>query len=345
MQSAKTKWIGDWITPKNILVCALIVPVLLIPFFYKGGAALLPMHLVIMVASYIVLAQTWNILSGLTGMFSLGHATFYGLGGYALAVAMIKLKLNPLVGLAAGIVLSAFFGLLLGAISSRLTGFFFTISTIALAQVIRTIAMQWTPITNSITGLKIFRPAVPRMVFFYAAIAMAIAVSIFFAYLRRSRMGSMFVAIRENIHLARSLGVDVVRYKTISSVIAAMIASVVGSFITYYIQVVDPNYLSPIISEKIIMVTIIGGMGYAWGPIFGSVLILLEEFIRGTLGARYAPLATTLYGVILIVLMLFKPNGIVSINLKRSFGMAAAALMPQKAVNSSQLSNQPSKGK
>ena len=261
MQSAKTEWIGDRITPKNILVCVLIVPVLLLPFFYKGGAALLPLPLVIMVASYIVLAQTWNILSGLTGMFSLGHATFYGLGGYALAVAMIKLKLNPLVGLAAGIVLSAFFGLLLGAISSRLTGFFFTISTIALAQVIRTIAMQWTPITNSITGLKIFRPVVPRMMFFYAAIAMAVGVSLFFAYLRRSRIGSMFVAIRENIHLARSLGVDVVRYKTISSVIAAMIASVVGSFITYYIQVVDPNYLSPIISEKIIMVTIIGGMG------------------------------------------------------------------------------------
>jgi branched-chain amino acid transport system permease protein len=112
-----------------------------------------------------------------------------------------------------------------------------------------------------------------------------------------------------------------------------MIASVVGSFITYYIQVVDPNYLSPIISEKIIMVTIIGGMGYAWGPIFGSVLILLEEFIRGTLGARYAPLATTLYGIILIVFMLFRPNGIVSINLKRSFGMAIAALMPSKSIN------------
>jgi branched-chain amino acid transport system permease protein len=174
------------------------------------------------------------------------------------------------------------------------------------------------------------------MVFFYAAIAMAAAVSIFFAFLRRSRTGSMFVAIRENVHLARSLGVNVVRYKTVSSVIAAMIASVVGSFITYYIQVVDPNYLSPIISEKIIMVTIIGGMGYAWGPVFGSVLILLEEFIRGTLGARYAPLAATLYGVILIVFMLFRPNGIVSINLKRSFAMGAAALTPSKNIAAAQ---------
>jgi branched-chain amino acid transport system permease protein len=332
VQNAEIKEIDKmkWISPKSIAVCVVMIPVLLIPFFYKGGAALLPMHLVIMVSSYIALAQTWNILSGLTGMFSLGHAAFYGLGGYALAVAMVKLGLNPLIGMAAGIVLSAFFGLLLGAISSRLTGFFFTISTIALAQVIRTVAMQWTAVTNSITGLKIFRPVVSRMMFFYVAIALAVSVSMFFVYLRRSRMGSMFVAIRENVHLARSLGVNVVRYKTISSVITAMIAAVVGSFITYYIQVVDPNYLSPLVSDKIIMVTIIGGMGNVWGPIFGSVLILLEESIRGTLGARYAPLATALYGVILIVFMLFRPKGIVSINLKRSFQMAIAALTPEK---------------
>jgi branched-chain amino acid transport system permease protein len=307
-----------------------MIPVLLIPFLYKGGARLLPMHLVIMVACYITLAQSWNVLSGLTGMFSLGHASFYGLGGYALAVAMMKFKLHPLVGLAIGIVLAAAFGLLIGMISSKLTGFYFTMSTIALAQVLHTIAIQWTSMTNSINGVKIFRPIVPRIVFFYTAIAMAVAVSIFFVYLRRSRVGSMFVAIRENANLARSLGVNVIKYKTLSSVIAASIAAVVGSFSAYYVQVVDTTYLSTLISQKVIMVTIIGGLGHAWGPIFGAVLILIEETVRGKLGARYAPLATATYGIILIVFMIWKPNGIVSINLKRSFNAALSALTPTK---------------
>jgi branched-chain amino acid transport system permease protein len=308
-----------------------MIPVLLIPYLYKGGAAMLPMHLVIMVSSYIALAQTWNILSGLAGMFSLGHATFYGLGGYAMAIGMMKFNVHPFVGFVAGIALSAAFGLLLGAISSKLTGFYFTMSTIALLQVLHTVAIQWAPMTNSINGVKIIRPIVPRVVFFYTAIAMAAAVSLFFVYLRRSRMGSMFVAIRENVHLARSLGVNIVRYKTTASVIAASIAAVVGAFITYYVQVVDPTYMSALVSQRLIMVTIIGGVGHAWGPVLGSVLILLEEFIRGSFGARYAPLATALFGLILIVCMLWKPDGIVSIRLRRSFDMARAALTPQKS--------------
>ncbi|GHV46256.1 branched-chain amino acid ABC transporter permease [Synergistales bacterium] len=326
MENSKVKWIS-W---KSFFVCIVMVPVLLIPYFFKGPRALLPMHLVIVISSYIALAQTWNILSGLTGMFSLGHAAFYGLGGYGVAVAMVKLQFSPWFGLMMGILLAAFFGMMIGFISSRLTGFFFTISTIALSQVIHTVALQWAPVTNGVNGLKIFRPIIPRIYFFYAAIMMAVIVSTFFFCLRRSRTGSMFVAIRENAHLARSLGVNIIMYKTISSVLSASIAAVVGAFMIYYIQVASPSDLSAIVSDKIIMVTIIGGMGYAWGPVLGSVLILFEEIIRGTLGSRYAPLATALYGVVLIAFMLFRPNGIVSINLKRSFKMAIAALTPQK---------------
>jgi branched-chain amino acid transport system permease protein len=305
-----------------------MMPVLALPIFNRNGVMMLSMHYVIMIAVYIAMAQSWNILSGLTGMFSLGHSTFYAIGGYALASGIYLFKLSPAVGVLIGIILSAVFGFVLGIISSRLTGFFFTMSTIALSQVARTFALQMPDITNGVNGISIMRPPIPCTVFFYTAIGLAMISTGFFVWMRRSRMGSLFVSIRENTQLARSLGVNIVKYKTIASVIASVMASVTGSFIAYYIQVVDPSYLNSSIANKIVMVTIIGGVGNAWGPVFGSVLILLEEVIRGTMGSNYAPLATALYGVILIFFILFKSDGIVSMNLKSSISLALKALKP-----------------
>lgn len=302
------------------------VLILLIPVFDVDGSMQLIMHLVIMVSVYILLAQSWNILGGLTGLFSLGHAAFYGIGGYCIGIFMMKLGFHPLIGLLAGIILGSLFAMILGAISSRLAGLFFTISTIALGETFKAIVAQWTKITNSTNGLPIIRDSIPKEVFFYGAIALAVAGSIFFLYIRHSRFGTMFVAIRENQNLSKALGVSTTKYKTWSSVISAVMAIIAGAFIAYYIQVVDPNYLSGAVSNRIIMIVIIGGIGTVWGPILGSVIVLLEEIMRGTLGADYAPLTIVFYSVILIIIILIRPKGMVSIHISKTFKMLKKGL-------------------
>lgn len=309
------------INKKNIkyLIYALIIgPVLLIPLFNQNNSMQLPMHLVIMVCIYIFLSESWNILAGLCGLFSLGHVAFYGIGAYCLGIAMMKLKLHPFIGVIMGIVISVIFALVLGAISSKLTGFYFTMSTLALGETLRTIATQWINVTNGSNGIPLVRPIIPRYIFFYAAILLAILSVTFFIKLRKSRIGSMFVSIRENENLSKALGVNTNKYKTMAAIISAGLASIAGAFITYYIQVVDTSYMSSNISNKILIVVIIGGMGNVWGPILGSVIILLEEVMRGIFGADYAPITIAFYSVILIFFILAKPGGIISVRFQNS---------------------------
>lgn len=309
-------------TKKNnastIILAVILVILFLIPVLNINGAMALAMHLGIMTFTYILISQSWNVLAGLCGLFSLGHAAFYGLGGYCMGIFMMKLGLNPIIGLIAGILCACIFAVVLGAISSKLSGFFFTMSTIALGEVLKTAASQMISITNGSIGLAIPRPSIPRPVFYYIAFALAIAGTVFVIQLRKSRIGSMFVAIRENENLSKALGVNTNFYKTLAAVISAIMAAIGGAFMAYYIQVVDVSYLSSNISNKVVIVSIVGGIGNAFGPVFGSLVILLEELIRGKMGSDFAPLATALYSIILIAMIMIKPNGIVSINLKKS---------------------------
>ncbi len=311
-----------------IFFVALILAFILMPVIIKGDAGLLPMHLTIVVAVYVVLGVSWNLMAGITGLFSLGHAAFYGLGAYSVGVAVNKFRLPPLFGVMVGVAICILFALIIGAVSSKLSGFYFTMATIALSEVIKTIAIQWVSITNSNNGLAVKRSSIPRPVFYYSAILFAIAALLIFYLIRRSRIGSMFVSIRENSNLAQTLGVSVTKYKTLSTIISAVIASLAGSFMAYYTQVVEPNYLSSVVSNKILIVVIIGGMGSLFGPLLGSIVILLEELMRGIIGADFAPVTIILYSVILIVFILIKPTGIIGLRFSASLKNLMKATKP-----------------
>jgi len=192
-------------------------------------------------------------------------------------------------------------------------------STLALSEVLRTVAIQWSSITNSITGVSISRPIIPRYVFLYIAIAMAVLAHIFFRYIRKTPLGSLFVSVRENENLAKALGVKSTDIKTIAVVISSGLAALAGSFMAYYIHVVDITYLSFSISEKILIMVILGGIGTIWGPVLGSIIILFEELIRGVIGADFAPITIILYSIILIVVILLQPHGLSSINFNNVF--------------------------
>lgn len=305
-----------------------ILALALMPVVLSGDGGLLPMHLVIVVGIYIVLGVSWNLMAGVTGLFSLGHAAFYGIGAYSVGIFVNKLQMSPVLGVLVGVTICAVFAVIIGAVSSKLSGFYFTMATIALGEVIKTLAIQWVQVTNSNNGLAVKRPNLPRPVFFYAALIFAALALLTFYLIRRSRIGSMFVSIRENSNLAQTLAVSITKYKTLATIISAVMASLAGSFMAYYTQVVDPNYLSSTISNKIIIMVIIGGMGSLFGPLLGSFVILLEELMRGVLGANYAPLTIILYSIILIVFILLKPSGMIGLRFGASKKNLLKAIKP-----------------
>ena len=274
----------------------------------------LVLHYVIMMCVYICLGQAWNILGGLTDLFSLGNATFYGIGAYAVSVGMNMGGLSFPVCIIIGVLINVAFGFILGLVSGRLSGFFFVMATLAFGQVVKTIALQWSDITGGSNGQSIIRPEIARSTFLYVIVALAVVYTAIFIFVRKSRTGSMLVAIRENTNLAKSLGVNVLKYKTISAIISAVMSSLIGSFICYYVVSVDPtSNLNSSISTMIVMVVIVGGIGTAWGPVIGSSMILLEQVIRGNMGSTYAPLTNIIFGIILIAFMLYCPSGVMGI--------------------------------
>lgn len=318
------------IKPSYIVLGVILAGVLLIPALGGDGARVL-MHLVITMCVYIVLGQSWNVLAGMTGLFSLGQAAFYGIGGYSLAISIVKLKLGPVVGILLGLSLACLLAVVLGAVSSRLGGLFFAIATEMLAKSVNSIVTQWTKMTNGTNGIPIpSKLNLSREVFFYVAILFAAAAVFFYWWLRRSRLGSMFVSIRENQNLSSSLGVNTTKYKTYASIISSLMAALAGMFMAYYVRVIDPNFLGDDVFNRILIIVIVGGTGTLWGPVLGSSVVLLEEMIKSTLGATYAPVTIIIYSLVLIIVMLVRPKGIISINVKKSLDTVLKSLGLEK---------------
>ena len=263
------------------------------------------------IISYTIIG---GILGGLTDLFSLGNATFYGIGAYAVSIGMSIMGWSFPVCIIAGVLVNMALGFILGMVSGRLSGFFFVMATLALGHVVKTVALQWSNITGGSNGQSIIRPEIARSTFLYVMVIMAAVYTVIFIIIRKSRTGSMLVSIRENVNLARSLGVNVLKYKTIASIISAVMSSFVGAFICYYVVSVDPtSNLNSSISTMIVLVVIVGGIGTAWGPVIGSTMILLEQIIRGNMGSSYAPLTNIIFGIVLIAFMLFCSGGVMGL--------------------------------
>ena len=333
MYNTKTNYLS-W---KSGTGAVFMIALLLVPMFNRGGSLNMLMNYVILITMNIALVQSWNIMGGLAGLFSMGHAAFFGIGAYCLAITLRAVDSGALqvahssgivLGVLLGLVVSLILAFIISAISTRLSGFFFTMSTIALLSAMVAAVGAWPRVTNGTLGIPIFRPPIDRAVFFYISIGLAVAYTLCFAFLRKARMGSMLVSIRDNIHLARSLGVRDLRYKVLSCVVSSLMASLVGAVYVYFVRSVAPSIFFASIASMVVMVGIIGGIGTVWGPVLGSSLILVDELVRTMLGSVYAPLVNVAFGIIMIVMVILKPEGLVSLRIKHSLALILKALKP-----------------
>lgn len=265
-------------------------------------------------------AQAWNIVGGFAGQISIGHVAFIGLGGYTTAILSAKLGITPWIGMFAGGFIAMGLAYLMGILTIRLRGPFFTLATIVLAELLLIFSINSHGLTNGSAGINVpYEPSFANMVFtsyksyFLLFLIVFVLITYTTIYIKNSKIGYYLMAIREDETAACSLGVNVNRYKTIALLVSAFFTGIAGSVQVQYYLYIDPHTAFTVeTSIKMASLSIIGGVGTVSGPVVGAfILSPVELFLRSRLGGTYQGLYLLIYGTIMIVVILAIPQGVV----------------------------------
>jgi branched-chain amino acid transport system permease protein len=277
----------------------------------------------ILIFYYAYLGQSWNVLTGYTGIISLGHSLYVGIGAYTATYLVMTLGLTPWVGMWVGGMIAGLIGLVIGYLGFRfgLKGVYFVLLTIAFAEIGRLVILHL-KIFGSFQGLFIaphftfsnlqFKENGP---YYYIALGYVVFSIVVVRLIERSKVGRYMVALREDEDAAESLGVNVFKYKMIAIFISAFMTALGGPFYANYIYYLHPGTMMSMASSiEIILRPIIGGMGTVLGPVIGSFLITpLAEISRSYFAkAGYEGLHLVIYGFLLVAVVLFFPRGVIS---------------------------------
>lgn len=276
-------------------------------------------HVMIMTMMAAVLASSWNILGGYAGYTSLGHAAFFGLGGYLVALTHTHLGWHPFVSTwFLGFIVFAV-ALVLGWISLRTHGSAFVVVTIAMVFIFRLVALNWASVTHGARGLTQDRPGwggtywdpvFIKVPFHYIMLAL-LCLTIFISWrIRQSKFGLGLIAIREDEGKAEAVGINTMLYKVLAFGISSYFIGVAGGIYSYFFTYIDPQFIFDIFTGvTMVLISILGGRGTLWGPVLGAFIMEpLGNWIIGEFGGTQIHL--TVFGGILLAVMLFLPQGI-----------------------------------
>lgn len=306
----------DFRSPKTYVGLILLAVMFCVPIVL-GSAFWLNLFVLLFV--FAALSTAWNIVGGYAGQLSLGHAVFYGIGGYTAVLLTQNFAITPWIGMLAGAVISGLVAVVISYPTMRLKGPFFALSTIAILEVVRLLVIHeesWTGGSSGISlplniGWKwiVFRDKVNYLIIAFGLFLFALWVS---WMIRKSRAGHYLIAIREREEAARAVGVHTVRMKIMAAVASAMLTSIIGTFHITYLTFVDPaSAFSLELSIQLAMFALIGGLGTVAGPIAGTFLVLpIAELARGWLSSVGNGMHGVVYGVILVIVVLTIPRGL-----------------------------------
>ncbi len=268
-----------------------------------------------LIGIYVIVVLGLNLFTGYAGQISLGHAAFFGLGAYGSAVltATFNFPPWPAMGLTAGTV--ALVALVVGLPALRLSGHYLAMATLGFNYVIHTVFVQWDAVTGGPSGLSGVPPLTllgmafnNDLKFHYLVWAVALITLTLCLNLVRSGVGRGLAALAQDELAASSLGVDVQREKIRVFVLSAVFASVAGSLYAHYAGYVSPEGFSIFKSLDLVIMVVVGGMGSIWGTLFGVSLITLLPHLLDF----FETYTDIIHGVILVVILLFLPQGFVS---------------------------------
>ena len=299
---------------RHLLVALLLLILAIVPAFINTVYIL-----GIFVTTFYVACGTlaWSILGGLTGQISLGHAGFMGLGSYIAALLLNHLGLSPWISM-----IGAFFavGLVTAILLSPcfvLTGPYFTLVTIAFTEAFRNLFTNW-EFAGSGQGLLVpiddgnvmSMRWISKVPYYYIALIMVILFYIILKLIDRSKLGYAFKTIREDEDTAHAVGINTFKYKFIATFLSSGLIAVVGVFYVTYIGYINPDIFKNSNSLDYVMPAIIGGIGSISGPLLGAcILTPLSEWLSAAL-SQVSGLNLVVYAAIVIVVILFQPNGI-----------------------------------
>jgi branched-chain amino acid transport system permease protein len=301
----------------------------LVPFVIASNVVL---NFLVMALLIALAGQGWNLLGGYGGQYSFGHAAFFGTGAYATAILQVRYDVNAWVGLVTGIAMGAAVGAVIGGVTFRsgLKGSYFSLVTLAFAEVLRIIASV-APVTGAGVGTLIkldLRPEAfqfhSRAPFYWIALAF-VGVSIIVARaIEESRFGAYLVAIRENEDAAQALGVNTFAVKLAAMTISAAITAAAGCFYAQYFLFIDaPIAYGPWISIDALLAPIIGGAGTLFGPLIGALVIKTLGEVAKLLTGGAPGLDLVIYGIVLIAVVGLAPRGVA--------GLLHRALQPERS--------------
>jgi branched-chain amino acid transport system permease protein len=285
--------------------------------------AILPHALTVYVRSfllftmmYVVLASSWNIISGFTGYTSFGHVAFYGIGSYACAILVADYRWHWIPTLGVGAVLAAVVGVAIGYPVLRLKGPYFAIAMLGAAEGTRVVATVWDSLTHG--GLGISFPSAENSLETYYAMLALMLVTIAAAYVvGHSRFGTRLNAIREDEVAAEALGINATLYKLAAFALSAVFPAIAGGIQAYKVLYIDPPSVFFIqITIAMALMSMLGGKGTVIGPILGAVLLYTAQELTWV---NFPTAHLIAYGLFIILVARFMPRGLVGFAIDRGW--------------------------
>ena len=291
-------------------------------------------NVLVLTLMYAALSQSWNILGGYCGQISLGHAIYFGLGAYASTLLYTHAGVTPWVGMLAGGAIAAALALVLGYPFFRLRGHYFTIATIVVAEAGLLLMLNW-DYAGGAQGIQIpYGPdswlqlqfARSKLPYIYFALGLACLTWLVTWLIEDSKWGYWWRAVKDNAEAAESLGVIVFRSKMAAAALSAFFTAIGGSFYAAFVSYIDPDSVMGFqFSLLIALPAVLGGVGTLWGPALGAaILIPMTELTRSYFGGSGSGLDLIIYGVLIMVISLARPEGLTSLFVRRR-GAAASA--------------------
>lgn len=294
---------------------ALFVALILFPFIF-------PAHWIVNIAIFTVmyagLATAWNLLGGFAGYLSLGHAAFFGVGAYAMAILFSHISIGsgykpflvlPAIGLGVGLA-----AIPIGWIALRVKAATFAIVTISLLFVVQLLAFNLRGLTHGSTGIAMPIPQFPvatyERPFYWGMLGVFILAFATCWYARRSKLGLMLHTVRDDEERARGIGIDVTFVKVTAFALSAGLTGMVGAVWAYYISFIYPQFaVDPLVTIGAVLMAFLGGKGTLWGPALGAlILVPTQQYLAYRLGASQLYLIG--YSAVFLVIMLALPRGI-----------------------------------
>ncbi len=314
-------------TAKRALTVLFLAILVSVPWWVTS---LYVLHVLIITGIFLIAAMSLNLLLGYTGQLSLGHVAFFGIGAYVSSLTSLGFSAHLLpgflvtmgpkpvwIGMILGVVAAALCGWLIGKLSFKVRGAYFVIVTISFAEVVRLVAVNWVELTQGPMALNNIPPLTLGSVTFWrkpanywVVLAVGVVCYVLIRRLVNSRAGRAMIALRENEPLAVSVGVDVTHYLVLATVVSAAMAGAAGALYAHYVRIVDPDIFLFIYTVTMVIMVVTGGKGTLAGPVVGGLIFgLVPESLRAL---QIMPeLQWIIYGVLMILVVYFLPEGIV----------------------------------